>query len=137
MSGITEGRKKAKIIANDIRSAGTGSEFVYLLLEIPDEGNISAQIWLTKKALPMAKGQLKACGFDYGNESLVILKTNRSHLMGKTLDIDVEEETWKGDTRLKARIVASEVTKKRIESIDSMLKSGDEPEQQEDEDIPF
>jgi hypothetical protein len=39
MSGITEGRKKAKIIANDIRSAGTGSEFVYLLLEIPDEGN--------------------------------------------------------------------------------------------------
>jgi hypothetical protein len=57
--------------------------------------------------------------------------------MGKTLDIDVEEETWKGDTRLKARIVASEVTKKRIESIDSMLKSGDEPEQPEDEDIPF
>jgi len=134
---VTEGRKKATILANDIRSAGTGSEFVYVLLEVDGEGQIATQIWLTKKALNMAKGQLRACGFDYERESLVLLKTDQKHLAGKTVDIEVEEETYKGESRLKARIVASEVTQKRIASIDALLKAKDEGPPDDEDDIPF
>ena len=132
---MQEGQFDAVIVSNDIRAAGTGSEFVYLLLAVGEE-QIAAQIWLTKKAANMARVQLRACGFDTATEALSILRENREHLRDKKVKIEVQEETYKDQTTLKARILTATVSKKRIGELDTMLKAKDEPGEEED-DIPF
>jgi len=128
------GRHNAKILKNDVRAAGTGTEFVYLLLEVDGE-KIAANIWMSKKSVNMAKVQLRACGFDTASESVLSLKENPNHLTGKIVSIDVEEEEYRGEMRVKARIVTTNVTKKRITQIDEMLKES--KQEQPDDDIPF
>ena len=127
------GNYKAKILKNDIRQAGTGTGFVYLLLDVDGE-KIAAQIWLTKKNRGQAIGQLRKCGFDHASESLSVLKDNPQHLEGNEVEIEVQEDEWKNDKRLKAQIVTTTVTKKRIEQIDGFLRT---EEEDQESDIPF
>jgi hypothetical protein len=130
---MNTGQHEATIVSNDIRAAGTGAEFVYLLLDIGGD-RIAAQVWLTKKAINMAKHQLRACGFDTASEGLSILKENHGHLAGKKVKVEVAEEEYQGKVTLKARILTGEVTKKRISEIDALFKS---KEVADEDDIPF
>jgi len=96
---MNPGTYKAKILKNDIRQAGTGTGFVYLLLDVEGE-KIACNIWLTKKTRGMAIAQLRMCGFDHSSESLLELKENHEHLAGNLVEISVEEEGGKGDQNL-------------------------------------
>lgn len=132
---MTPGDHKATIVQNDIRAAGSGTEFVYVLLDIEGEP-IAAQIWLTKKAMNMARAQLRACGFDPASEPLARLKENRSHLAGRKVDVEVAPEEYKGQVSLKARIKTSDVTKARIEELQAAMMAKGDPGDETD-DIPF
>ena len=128
------GRHKATILKNDVRAAGTGTEFVYLLLENAEGEKIASQIWFSKKSMNIAKAQLRACGFDTHSESLLLLKENPKHLAGKKVDIDVEEEEYRGQSQVKARIVTeNNISNKRISQLDGLLKGSEK----EEDDIPF
>jgi len=137
MSGEKEGTFKGVIKENDVRAAGTGTEFVYLLVDCGDDGSYPVQIWLSRKALGMAKGQLKAAGFVVGEHSLVELRANKEKLKGNAVTIEVNNETYKGTESLKARLVMNSVTKKGLEALDVLLKQDEEALDQPEDDIPF
>lgn len=132
---MEEGRYKAKILENDIRSAGTGTPFVYLLLEIEGE-QAAANVWLSKNSINMARAQLRACGFDNKTESLTVLKESRTHLAGRIVDVEVAEEEYRGHVQMKVKILTSDVTKKQISEFDRLMK-GEEVTETEEDDLPF
>ena len=66
-----------------------------------DEEEISGTIWLTGKAMGIARKSLKAIGFDPDTENISILNLDHGHLTGHQCEIDVQEETYQGVERLK------------------------------------
>ena len=126
------GRHKATILENHFGKTAKGKEYIELKLEV-DGTKISTAIWMTKAAENIAKAQLRSIGFDPATESLLPIFENKEHFKGKMIDVDIEEEEYMGKTQIKARIVTSKVSKKRILQMDQMFKGGDE----DDGDIPF
>ena len=119
---MNNGRYTGTIQENGIRTAGTGSEYVHLVVDIAGE-NMSVQIWLTEKARGMARGQLKACGFSVDSEELRVLEDNPEYLQGRKVPVEVYEDEYKGNLQQKARITTSEVTVARIGSLQQMLRN--------------
>ena len=141
------GRYTGTIEENDIRSAGSGTEFIYIRVEIedgPERASMPIQIWLTEKAMGMARAQLRQCGFDVDKDPLASLSESNTLLQGRKVPVELYEEEWKGRMQMKAKIVTAGVSKKRIGALEKMLrdKGGDEPvsavaAEEPVDDIPF
>lgn len=135
------GKYVATIEENDIRSAGSGTEFIYIRVSIDGEG-MPIQIWLTEKAMGMARAQLRQCGFDPDRDSLSKLAEDSGLLRGRQVPVEVYEEEYKGHLNLKAKIQTGTVGKKRIAALDAMMKQGGREEPvsltgEAEDDIPF
>ena len=130
---MTPGRHVGKIEENDIKSAGTGTEYVFLRVLV-EGASMPIQIWLTEKAMGMARAQLAACGFTIGKDKLLALSEDRTFLAGRDVPVEIYEEEYKGRLQTKARIVTGDVSKKRISQIEKMLTNA---AAEELDDIPF
>lgn len=131
------GKYTAVIEENDLRSAGTGTEFVYLRVNIAGE-TMPVQIYLTEKGANYARAQLKACAFDVDHESVSVLLEKPQYLSGRQVPVEVYEEEYKGRLRLKCRITTSSVSKKRVGALDAMLRGAEATVSAEPEDdLPF
>lgn len=131
---IQLGPTKAVITSNDVQSYND-KEFVLLMLEVGSEP-ISARIYLTPKALPMARAQLKRCGFDIDTRDLNELWDNKSALAGRLIDVEIED--FKG--RLQAKVLAHPpADSKRLTELTKQLRSAKQTDERpEDEgEIPF
>lgn len=137
---MIEGHYTATIDENDIRAAGSGTEFVYLRVVFENDETMPIQIWLTEKAMGMARAQLRQCGFDADKDSLAVLSENNAFLRGRKVPVEVYTEEYKGRETLKAKIQTNAVSKKRIESLGKMLRSSGREEpisMVPEDDIPF
>lgn len=130
---MTPGKYQATIEENDLRFAGTGTEFVFLRVSIEGD-SIPVQIWLSDKAMNMARAQLKLCGFEFGKDKLASLLEDPKYLAGRPIPVEIYEEEYNGKTNLKARIVTASLTKKRVAELDKKFTSGSSDD---NDDIPF
>jgi hypothetical protein len=143
---VIPGKYSGTIEENDIRTAGSGTEFVFLRVNI-DGTAFPVQIWLTEKASGMARAQLRQCGFDVDRDDLSLLSENTSYLVGRQVPIEIFEEEYKGRLQTKAKISTGTVSRKRIGSLSQMLRAAGREEPvsvaseaksgDPDDDIPF
>jgi hypothetical protein len=133
------GRTTATIEGNAILMRGD-KETVSLILTTASGDSIRATVWLTPKAMGMARGQLKVCGYDVDKQSLCELDADPNLLAGKTIPIEIEEYAG----TLQAKVCTSEApSNKRMKELDKALrdvKKDRAPINQSsdgDEDIPF
>lgn len=86
------GRSRARVVRNAIEIVNDKSAVVlYVTVGEQDESN-KILIWLTDKALGIARRHLKTCGFDPDKEELGVLIDNPERLKGKELDVLVEQK---------------------------------------------
>lgn len=83
-----------------------GKPFIGMRLEF-ETSDVMAKIWLTEKAMPLARAQLKACGFDPDTQDLQTLGDNQTLLAGRMVQIDVVDDDKYGPQ-------ASIVTRKNL-----------------------
>ena len=115
------GRQVAKVVRHEFSATTKGSSYLNVTLDIGGE-YIGGPIWFTEKAMGMSRATLKLMGFDVDREELILLDTNPTHLAGRTILVDVEEEEYNGRTALKARYVLDSVDKSKISKIQSQLR---------------
>ena len=116
------GRHEATIEENSIRVAGTGTEFVNLIVSVDGE-RISVPIWMSEGAISMAYAQLERCGFDPHGDEMASLDVNKEFLAGRKVLIDVEEQEYKGKTQLRASIVMDNISTGRIADLQRRLRA--------------
>lgn len=143
----------AKVLEHDVLiNEKSGNWYIAFLLEVDGE-KMHHSIYLTPKAAGMARGQLKAVGFDSDKRSTAELSENKFLLAGAKCEVVVEDQEYNGKvyTRI-ARIQTPKVKlgKKDASSLDKMLREAKknrdeealttaqvEPPDQPDDDIPF
>lgn len=130
------GRTQATIESNTITTIND-KEVVQLTFTTAAGDAIRGNIWLSPKAMGMARRCLKLCGFDADKQSLCELDADPNLLQGNKLTIEIEE--YNGT--LQAKIPTSEAPpKKRLLELDKALrevKKANVPAVEADEDIPF
>ena len=133
------GRQRAVILSNSIETITTkAGDKPAVVLKVgigDDEGRVT--IWLTDKALGIARKHLKTCGFDPDTEDFGVLLEDPSHLNGKEVDVIVEEKNGYMNISLPLGNAAP-VAKEDISRIGGLLKKkpkGDDAPGLDD--IPF
>jgi hypothetical protein len=145
MAAHSPGEKvSAKIVKVGCREIGQ-KDAVEIRAELASGEVVGALIFLTPAAANMARGQLKACGFDVDTQSLAALALNDQLLSGNFIDLESEE--YNGKIQWKIR-TEKPVPKGRMAAHDAMLRAAkdrepapvgapDEPPPFTDDDIPF
>lgn len=141
---MTTGLCKGRIVRHGLGiSSGKSTPFVNVVFDVDGE-QIPAQIWITDKAMGMARQKLRKCGFDVDKCNLRELEDNHELLAGNAVDLDITDEEFNGQTRLKCEIVTRSVPdKKRCDQLTQALRNVKcaevvpAGEQVSDEDIPF
>lgn len=134
---------KAVVVSHKLAQTNSGALFVSMLFEHEGQ-NIPAKIFLTEKAMGMARRQLKRCGFDPDTTDVELLHTNQSLLAGNRVDIEVKDE---GKYGLQASVMTSEpITKTAMKSATKALRAAKKASESEadaemvganDSEIPF
>jgi hypothetical protein len=140
MLGI--GHYTATIVENSVKTSGTGSTYISLLLQI-DEDMTDCKIYLTDKTINkrVAQKQLAKCGFDYDRDSLSLLSDNPKLLEGIKVPVVLEENEYRGQVRLQCNIDIESVkpaSKEDMSKLQELLRAKKvEKDKITDEDIPF
>lgn len=135
----------AQVVSHELGTISTQkgeTDIVRFMLDVEGDQH-PAVIWLTPKAMGIARAQLKKCGFDIDARLLTDLEDNRALLAGNIVPVEVEE--YKG--KLQVRILAREPIKRdRFDALTESLRAakqlGEEPVSEShnvvaDDDIPF
>ena len=132
---MQQGIFDARIIAIGLKSSQAGNPGVWITVEI-DDGfgaveEMTGTIWITQKALGMARGQFKAIGFDY--KTLALDFDNLQGCIGHECQVTLKEETYKNRTELKISLFGSNAPPSPEALADAMkaLRSG-----KDDDDSP-
>jgi hypothetical protein len=107
------------IVSNGIEATQSGKEFIRLDFEINGEP-ICAKIWLTDKAMGMARQQLRLLGLDPDTIDLNDLIDKPNMLTGVKADVMVEHDEQYG---VQASLVMNRVDKTRAKSLTQRLRA--------------
>ena len=121
---MTPGIFYARIIAIGLKSSQAGNPGVWITVDI-DDGfgaveEMTGTIWITDKALGMARGQFKAIGFDYKTKALNF--DNLQECIGHECQVTLKEETYKNRTELKISLFGSNAPPSPEALADAMAK---------------
>lgn len=88
------GLQKATIVGNSIENIDTkdGTKPAVIIRVTVGEEMGKITIWLTEKALGIARRHLKTCGFDPDKEDFGVLIDKPNRLAGKEVDVIVEQK---------------------------------------------
>lgn len=86
------------------KSKNKGTPSVHVVFEIDEEQEVHTDIWLTEKAMGMARQQLKALGVDPDRVTLGQLSQGIDRLKGRECDVQIEMEEYQGTMQTKCRI---------------------------------
>lgn len=125
---IQPGDYDGEILTNDIRAIN-GKEYVLLMVKCSDafdQQTIAVKIWLTPKAIGMARGALKLCGFDINKDDLAVLAEDKVRLAGRVVPVVVEDQ---GKYGLQGSVKLDRVGVKRLGQLTQALRTpgSDEP----------
>lgn len=125
MTTLQPGVYEGVIQRNDVRQIN-GKEFVELLVEVEDNFErftVPTRIWLTDKAMNMARAALKRCGFDVAREEIGDLANEHEYLQGRPVTIKVESHAKYG---LQGSIDLDRVSAKKLGDLQRRLRSADD-----------
>jgi hypothetical protein len=135
------GPTKGRILSHRTKMLGDKIA-VSIQCETPSGEKCEALIFLTEKAMNMARRSLKVCGFDVDAHLLEEIDTNPTLLAGNLVPLMVDE--WNGKIQVKIDL-DSRADKGALMSATSKLRAakkrasdlGDEPPPLTDDEIPF
>lgn len=130
---LQEGFTEGTITEHSLRTIAD-KPVVQIRLDV-DGDMVNANIWLTERAMGIARQQLKRCGFDVDSQDLELLQTDPTLLAGNKVPLNIED--YKG--QLQAKIRTQEAPpKKQIRALQEQLRAkGSGAGADDDEDIPF
>lgn len=98
---IVRGKVKQAWMA---KSKNKGTPSVHVVFEIDEEQEVHTDIWLTEKAMGMARQQLKVLGVDPDRVTLGQLSQGIDRLKNRECDVQIEMEEYQGTMQTKCRI---------------------------------
>lgn len=139
---ITAGKQTGTVLQHKIDSApNTGSWCVNILFELDGGADqIGANVWLTDKAMGIARKSLKAIGFDVDKQNVLALDENPTLLAGNKCELDIRPETYNGETSLKVawiNPIPEPKSQATFDKITDQLRKVKKTDEAEKEDIPF
>ena len=114
------GRHTVTIQSHDITTLAD-KPVVKVFVKYPDGEDGEVIIWLSEKAMGIARKSLKLCGFDPDTEDFGILADVQEHLKGRKIDIIAED--YNGKIRAQIALGNTALPKKDILSIQSALRA--------------
>ena len=135
---IPFGLAKCRIVSHTVRDFGE-KEAVSIRVQHPIGATIEALIWLTPKAMGMARAALKKCGFDSDTHDVQELVDNPTLLEGEEVEIIVQDYKGQRQASVNLRTAPS---KKRLSEITKSLRDAkksdaDAAPPPSGDDIPF
>ncbi len=134
------GHYQAKVIETDFGQAQSGTPFVRILFEVetdPAEDGalprIYAQIYLTRKSLGIARARLKAIGFDIDEHDLEELADHPALLAGQVAEVELADETYRGNTSLKVVNIGRPKAKMKKEDLAALTRGMREAKKRDEE----
>lgn len=127
------GKHAATIVTHSLRNIGDKEAVSFMCRTEGDDDQFEVLIWLTEKAMGIARASLKLCGFSVDDADLWDLQGNQTLLAGNRINVLAEE--WNG--RMRAQILLqSEPTQKRAKEIQTQLRAV-KKDTEDDGDLPF
>ena len=136
---IPFGLATARIVSHTVRDIGD-KEAVVMRLQHPCGEMIDAYIWLSPKAMGMARAALKKCGFDPDTLDIDDLVEKPTLLEGNEVEIMVEDYKGRRQASINLRTTPPENRLKALSKAlrDAKKRDEEEPTPPADEDsIPF
>lgn len=134
---LTPGLYDATIKSHSVGATQTGTPYVRLACEAAGE-EVPVFIYLSQKAMGMARASLKKCGFDCDKQELSELRDKPGLLAGTKVAITFEDDEQYG---ARGQILLSSIDDKRLKELTGQLRSvkkkGVATSDSEDDDLPF
>lgn len=139
---MNPGTHVARVLEHSIKiSENTGTWSVYVLFELEDsKEKIGGYVWLTDKAMGIARKSLKAIGFDPDAQNISVLDDDPVLLAGNRCQLDIAEETYKDETSMKVKWInpiPKPKSKKSMDQFTTALRNAKKTGAEVGEDIPF
>lgn len=103
------GKYEATVVQHELRQSQKGTWGLWVLFDVGESGpgqeQMGTTIWLSDKAMAMARKSIKAMGFDIDKHDLGQLDKARTALAGRKVEVEVGEETYKGETSIKIKFI--------------------------------
>lgn len=101
----------------------TGNLYVFVIFELDGGDRIPGEIWLTEKSMNMARKSLKAIGFDVDSRNIGELDLDHALLNGQKCQVDIQEEVFKNEARLKVKWINPLPKPKSQTQLDTITKA--------------
>lgn len=129
-------RHVGTIVWHGLGESATGTPFLRVDLNVDGVGSKTTYVYLSEKALGMAKDRLRVCGFDFDHRDLGELEIDHELLAGNQVTVEIKQETYQNKPRERVEIVTDSrpVSAAKLAHVQSLLRG----EGADDEDhIPF
>lgn len=141
---LSIGRFTATIVENGVGSSNSGKMYISFLMQI-DQDQIDCKIWLTPKAMQMARKSLSVCGFDIDKRNLQELIDKPKLLAGKVVPVSISDNEYNGNHSLQCNIELNSPAKDQLSQVQAALRAAGKKQDKEetgessitDDDIPF
>jgi hypothetical protein len=129
---------KAKIVSHTIgASMGKGTPFINFTATIEGEPEpIVFPVWISEKAMGMARASLKKCGFNIDEHELKELRENKTLLAGNEVVVEYEDDPQYGP---RFQIALSQVSNEALDGLTKSLRNAKKKQANtdDDDDLPF
>ena len=135
---LTPGLYDATIKSHSVGATNSGTPYVKLACEANSE-DVSVFIYLSEKAMGMARASLRKCGFDCDKQDLSDLRDKPGLLAGTVVQITFEDDETYG---ARGQILLSSISDRRLKELTGQLravkkKGSTTADDGEDGDLPF
>lgn len=130
---------KAQVIDHRLeksRAKGTPCVTFHALIDNPLAGGPPidgyVNVWISDKAIGMAKSALKTLDFDIGTRSIYVLQEQPQLLSGKEFEVEVSEEEYNGkiQRRFNFYLGSELVEEDEAKKIDALLRAAPKPKEE-------
>ena len=128
LTGIYPARVIATWLAESAKKKTPYVNLKFSVMDGDQEITNFLPIWISDKAIGMARKSLKLIGFDLEKESIYTLANGSTLLAGNEFEVEVFEEEYKGEMQTKYRIPMGDapLSAESASKVDAMLKSKSE-----------
>jgi hypothetical protein len=128
LENVETGTYPARVDRVEFFKSRGGTPGLKVFFVLPDVGADGiCDIWLSPKAIAMARQQLRKLGYNPDTGSLSELANHPDHLRGAEFDVEVYEDEYQGKFYKKAQIPIPRndgLKSKEIDDLDKALKEG-------------
>lgn len=134
---MNQGDQKGTVVKHWLGVSGTGTMFVGIMFQVGDNESIPGYVYITDKNMINAGRAMASIGWDLDKGDLQELDDKPMLLAGRSTDIDIQEEEYKGKRSLKVVQIGPRNSKPSADQIKSANAKLKAVSPKISEDIPF